>query len=618
MSPQDYKDLANLGYSTHNEHNTLSLVKKVEVASSSTSSPHSILNSKYLAPDDKYRSLVRQLPSKEHVDMLVQQFFSNINWHYDVIDEIAFRQQLETWRRIPYSAHGIATSVLPSDVLAFPSLLFQLMAHALLHQPVTDGGCSSLDSLKYASEMTFVDLAGDFSEAGFSTLESIAKKEVTIVAVQAEILRASLLKNTGSVVEAWHVLGIAIRDAQEIGLHVELVSPNPSASIDARWEKEMRRKLWFVLHNWDIHMAVVLGRPIATMMAAESSLNLPGDLAQRETGTPPRTRTAQDPPTPFSVIYVGYDVAYRYFPQVHALENRGARPEDYNTVRVTHTAIMENMDRLPPWCRSEDPDVRFDSLTGCHWLPAARQALTSGICFVLLSLHRPYIFSMAESRTEALKASLKICTVQRRLFDLSEPQQYISFNMVYPLFDAMVISLAIAVVFPNDNLDILPDLVRNVCWGIDVLSKIGEQNAMARSACGIVKKLLSRLDESGERANQHLSNVSEDGEGSGTGTADHHSVRTRLNRDVTADNIDLEPLSPVYQQTELGASHSPNFSLGTLLPPQPTHDLFYQTMYAPDAHEGFQEPGDFLESAEFGGHYSDNSFWSFISDFSQV
>ncbi|KIW31728.1 uncharacterized protein PV07_03328 [Cladophialophora immunda] len=611
LSPQDHMDLVSiLGYSTHSEHNTFSLVKKVGATSSSTSSPLSTLNSKQRALDHKYQSLIRQLPPKEHIDILVQQFFSEINWHYDVIDEITFRQQLETWIRIPYSAHSNAMSVLPADVRAFPSLLFQVMAHALIHQPVADGTFSRLESLKYASEMTFVDLACDFSEAGFSALETMGKGEVTFVAVQSGLLRASLLKNTGNVIEAWHVLGTAIRDAQEIGLHAELASPDSSASIDAQWDKEMRRRIWFVLHNWDIHMAVVLGRPITTMMAAGNKLSLPDDLARRESGTPPRKRTGHDPPTPSSVIRVGYDVAYRYFPQVHRLESRGARTEDYNMVRETHATIVENMDRIPLWCRDEDPDVHFEELTGCHWLPAARLALTSGIYFVLLSLHRPYIFSVAESRTEALAAALKIVTVQRRLFQLSAPQQNISFNMVYPLFDAMVISLATIVLFPNENLDMLSEMVQNLRWGMDMLSKIGEHSAMARAAYGVVKKLFSHLEKAGGHALQHSSHTSEGvTEGSATGT-------TGLNPGLPVGNADAEFLSPSCPQMEWRTLDPPHFDVETLLPPQPVHDLFYQDISAPDIQDAWQAPDLFVGDLAFDGRYPDNSFWSFMSNFS--
>ncbi|KIV97290.1 hypothetical protein, variant [Exophiala mesophila] len=589
----------------------------MEAISPSTLSRPSVVKSNRTALDDKYRSLVRQLPSQEHIDNLLHQFFSDINWHYDVIDEITFRQQLEDWRHVPYSAHANALRVLPANVLVFPSLLFQLMAHALMHQAVTDEACSSFESLKYTSDMTFLDLACDFSEAGFSILELIGKREVTLVAVQAGILRASLLKNTGNVIESWHCLGITIRNAQEIGLHAEFNSQVPSVSIDAQWDKETRRRIWFVLHNWDIHMAVVLGRPITTAIAPGNAPCLPDDLARRSMGTPPRQRTTHDPPTPVSMIRIGYDVAYRYFPRVRSLERCGARTEDYHIVRETHVTIVENMNHLPLWCRHHDPDVHFDGLPGCHWLPAARQALASGIYFVLLSLHRPYIFSVAESRTEVLRAALKILTIQRQLFHLSKPQQYISFNMVYPLFDAMVISMATIVLFPKENLDILSEVLQNVHWGIDMLNIIGEHNDMAQSAYGVVKKLFSRSEKFCGCALQHMTHSSEGERGSlDAWTVDPDCGMTCLNGDSPMGNVEAGLLSPAHQQPGFGALNFPDFDFETLLPPHPVHDLFYQDIHAPDMQDSYQGIENFMESPNFDGHYPDNSFWSFMNRFS--
>ena len=165
-----------------------------------------------------------------------------------------------------------------------------------------------------------------------------------------------------------------------------------------------------------------------TIMAAET-MKAPDDLAQREEGKPPLNRTDQDAPTPLSVIRLGYDTAYRYFPRIRELESRAERKEDYNIVREIHAAILANMDRIPSWCRHDKPDLHFDSLSDCTWLPAARQSLTSGIYFVLLSLHRLYIFSVPESRTEALKAASMILNIQEQLFHLSGPKNHLSFKI---------------------------------------------------------------------------------------------------------------------------------------------------------------------------------------------
>lgn len=271
----------------------------------------------------------------------------------------------------------------------------------------------------------------------------------------------------------------------------------------------------------------------------------------------------------------------------------------------------------PRWCHHDDPDEQFDEFSGCHWLPAARLALTSGIDFVLLSLHRPYIFSMAESRTEALTAALKILIAQRRLFHLSAPQQYISFNMVYPLFDAMVIALATIVLFPNENLDIHPDLVQNIRWAIDMLSKIGEHSAMARTAYSVVKKLFSRLDQSGGHALKHSSHTSNGvTEHLGTETTDPDRVRAVLNLGFPVDNVNAELLSPICPQMEVRALDSPNFHFETSLPPQPIHDLFYQDSFASNRQGACQATDICTQDPEFDIHYPDSSFWTFVNNFS--
>lgn len=366
-------------------------------------------------------------------------------------------------------------------------------------------------------------------------------------------------------------------------------------------------------------MAVVLGRPITTTLAGGTALSLPDDLAHREIGAPPRERTLEDPPTPSSVIRVGYDVAYRYFPLIRDLENRGARTEDYSIVQETHAAILKKMEHAPHWCSHDDPDEHFDGLPGCRWLPAARQALTSGIYFVLLSLHRPYIFTVAESRTQVLMAALKILTVQRRLSHLSAPQQYISFNMVYPLFDAMVISLATIVLFPDENPDILSELVQNLRWGIDMLGKVGERNAMAKAAYAVVKRLFWRFEPPDGQALQQSSHTSEGTtEHSDAGTAGPRWSKACLDRDHQVGNIDAEVSSLAWPQTDLGSLNPPNFDAETLLPPQPVHDLFFQDISAPAIHGAFQALDLLMDDPEFDGYYPENSFWSFMNNFSAL
>ncbi|ORX70426.1 hypothetical protein K493DRAFT_132080, partial [Basidiobolus meristosporus CBS 931.73] len=480
--PQVISSLAStLGYSMHNSHNTLGIIRKIS-PSYLTAVVQSNLND---GLSQRYRELIRQLPSRNRIDMLVQRFFADVCWNYDVIDEMMFRQQLEAWGKVSYSTFQRGPLDLPVNIRVFPALLFQVLAQALLYAA---NGDEALEQLKYAPGMTFHDLAMEFSESGNMILTILGKRETTLATVQAGLLRASFLKSSSCVVEAWHVLGITIRDAQEIDLHSGKSSEDASS-----WDIEMRRRMWLALHLWDAHMAVVLGRPMSTNLQTYTFAN---DVLQRRDDAPPTKRVETDPPTPFTVILMGYNTAYRYLPKIHELESSGASPEDYYcTVSDIHTAILGNIRNLPDWCRLENPNLKFDKHPSCYWLPAARETLSSEIYFVLLALHRPYIFSVAQSRTEALRAALKILGAQARLFTQSDPRQYMAFNLVFSTFDAMVLTASIYILYPHENRDKLDASLRSIEWGMDRLNTMAQCNKMAKSAYNVVLALRHRLKQ---------------------------------------------------------------------------------------------------------------------------
>lgn len=63
-------------------------------------------------------------------------------------------------------------------------------------------------------------------------------------------------KSEARFVEAWHLIGAAVREAQELGL------PRDSTSQGLPdFDREMRRRVWCVLSTWDWQFASGLGRP---------------------------------------------------------------------------------------------------------------------------------------------------------------------------------------------------------------------------------------------------------------------------------------------------------------------------------------------------------------------
>lgn len=593
LDPESQDKIQDLGYSNHGDYNSMSLLRTAELYGSQDSSAATSVQSHHSLGSDSdgnYKKLVRQLPSQACINTLVQTFFSAVNWQYDLLDEEDFGEDLDAWRNLPYSELQLGLEKQAPHLLVFPALLFQVLAHALLFHPPHD---ELINSLMTMAGMTFHDLAIEYSDSSAELLALLGKKYITVTTVQAGLLRASFLKSSGKVVDAWHVLGATIRDAQEIGLHTGRVA-SENSSIELKREGKHSRfvghKIWVVLHIWDVHMAVVLGRPIATDLQLDRFAGtIEDDDTRRDIFSHWQTET--DLPRPFDIILAGYNVAYRYFKDIHGIEHNGAKSQGYHAVERIHAAIKQNSDLLPSWCRLVNPDTRFDRLHGCQWLPFAREGLSSLIHLVVLALHRPFIFSVANSRTEALNAGICILRAQERLFQQSEPHQCKVFNPVYASFDAIVLIAALCLVFPTENIELRAECTLCVERGMQRLSIIGQSNAMAKSAHGIVCSLYRRLG------------ISETAEDSTACFSDSQSVAPNTSTDLSSWTESALPFD-------------------TVLPPRPTHDLFYghlsisQTLMADISDSLSFDPltVDPANEWDFVGNFSDTSFWNLMNE----
>jgi len=584
----------------------MSLLRTAELhggqpTTSSLSSPRTSTNNLNLGSDSnrKFKEAVRQLPPQACIDRLINTFFAEINWQYDLLDEESFREQLVLWRETSYSDLQAGFERLALETIVFPGLLFQVLAHALLFHPPHDEAISPLMTM---TDMTFVDLGIEYSDRSAELLELIGKRGITIATVQAGLLRASFLKSSGQVIEAWHALGAAIRDAQEIGLHTGRIvaDQSPKGSTPKRGNFSLvGHKVWVVLHIWDLHMAVVLGRPIVTDIQIDEYARSIQDETKRH-DLFSHWKTEVDPPRPFDIIMAGYNVAYRYFKDIHQIEANGAKPEDYTTVENIHTAIQANMKLLPSWCLLINPNTTFDQLPGCQWLPNARDGLWSLINLVILALHRPFIFSFVNSRTEALKAAKSILMAQERLFARTEPRHRKVFNPVYASFDSIVLIAAICLVPSILDDGQLPECTNFVEKGLQRLGVIGKSNSMAASAYGVVCSL-------------HYSLI--------------HRLSTLSITEDTGESLPDPGLTtlPVEDDVDISAHGRPvELPFGAVLPPRPIHDLFFDNVSIPqmpvaNAPEMFPSSTDaptvnMLDGWNFEGDFSDSSFWNLMNE----
>ncbi|KAK3944540.1 OMPdecase-domain-containing protein, partial [Diplogelasinospora grovesii] len=515
--------VVNFGYSQTGA-STLGFLQRIESASSnhqeSSASPMSRLPGQqneggdHFTMRERYKSLIRQLPEKTFIDRLVDVFFVEINWQYYGLDRDVFDRQMAEWHALPFKLlNAGGPQALPPDLRAFPGLLFQVLAIALLVLPCGNTGSPTeharkngdpdFQKLKYARDMTFEDLAVDYSESGMAILSLLGKRQMSVTTVLAGFLRASFLKYVALVTEAWHAIGSTIRDAQEIGLHRDSLDPKPSDPDDAgavlenQWEIQRRRKLWMILVGWDVHTGAVLGRPTTINYTFggpnhQPSLPIDAPIPKCRSKTPVTTREEDGPPTPLTRALWAYQIMCP-LRDILELEKEGPCPKDFSKVDQLHQRLLELEAQTPPYFRLENPDMRFDELPGCYWIPYVRATLPQLMAFNLMALHRPYIFTRRKSRTEALKASLDMLHSQRLHFQSLKPQQYKTFSLFFGTFDAIVLMAAIFVLFPKEHRDLVQSALQHFTWAVERFEAMSDRNKLAKAALGVLQAIYVRL-----------------------------------------------------------------------------------------------------------------------------
>lgn len=132
----------------------------------------------------------------------------------------------------------------------FPALLLQVLAISLQMLPKEHH--KFMAQLNLGKE-NFYNLSATYSNTACELASLLSASSPTLVRVQQWFLRSSWLKSEGRAVEAWHALGQAIREAQEMGLHREQPRKYSSGGegVANIWQREIEKRVWVNLYVWD-------------------------------------------------------------------------------------------------------------------------------------------------------------------------------------------------------------------------------------------------------------------------------------------------------------------------------------------------------------------------------
>ncbi|KAL0940865.1 fungal specific transcription factor domain-containing protein [Colletotrichum truncatum] len=643
---------ANWGYS-HAGASTLGLMRKIESANGDGSLSHLSGASQVedqFATKERYKSLIRQLPAKGYIEKLVEVYFREFNWQYYALEEDLFMQQFAEWNNLPFNVlSNSGPQGLSPDLRVFPALLFQVLATALLILP--EGSHEFYEHLKYAGNMTFEDLAADYSESGVGILSLLGKRQITLTTVQASFLRAAFLKYMAKVTESqakWHAIGSAIRDAQEIGMHRDSLDPQPVSNetedvLENMWLIQRRRKLYMVLMTWDIHCALVLGRPGSIdwrILPPSLPIDTPLPKDRRKTPIAPRD-DEKDPPTPLTRGIWAFKLVGP-MREILELEHDGPCPKDYAKVDRVHQMCMELDEMAPAYFRLENPDRRWDDEPSCYWLQSVRFYLPQMNLFNLMALHRPYIFNRQKSRTEALKASIEMLHRQMLTFQGLEPGSWRNFSLFFGSFDAVVLMASIYILFPKENLDMAGSAMQHFHWTTERFEAMQERNPLAKAAKGVLQAIFFKFKKAvgnpapppsmSSLASQTPASTTTT-EGSSSSVSGRGSVSTTTNtadtpvsKSSTVATPTSLPTAPETSSYPLPSSHSewtmPNsWDFTSIAPLFPMGDLIYHDL------NGIPEDGSLpawgaatpppppAAGQTFEGDFGNDSVWNILNQY---
>jgi hypothetical protein len=639
------------GYSESNGNNntTFGIFKKIEHhdgADAATLTYPISDDPENSALADRYKGEIRRLPPKGLMEKLLDTYFREVNHHYFPLDQGIFYDLLKSWNDISFASFKKVPIGLSPDLQFFPALVFGTLALALQFQPPDYD--PSLDTLKYLKGMSFDDVASEYSEAGKQILCMLGKRSTTLVAVQARFLRTTYLKNCGQVPESWHSLSETIRDAQEIGLHKDTdlqikQAESPGDVLEHLWLVQLRRRMWTILTVWDVHMAIVLGRP-TTIDARDSRAQFPIDapIPKNRREVAPQKRTASDPPTPLTMLLWMAETCAPLW-DIFNLEKEDPHQNNFAKVEKMHSDIRYISLQTPPYFRAENPDTTFDSHPDCYWLPRARPTFQSNTAFTVMALHRPYIFTNANSRTLALNAGLDILRAQREIFNLLKVKDYKMFHLVLNTFDAMVLIAAIYILHPNENRSDLDSTLQHFEWGLERFQKMRGRNMMAESALAVMKAIYIRLKKAlnaSTACNKPSFSLLQSAPPISTSpqNATPESYSTSLSSasstNLPSENLYAQPTVPNLVQSAIiptssswdaysGRSIPENFDFSSMAPLQPLHDLLDlkistvgdSQMLDPQMINDQMGLDGRNDAWQFEGDFGNDSFWGFMNNY---
>ncbi|KAJ2933626.1 hypothetical protein H1R20_g3439, partial [Candolleomyces eurysporus] len=368
-----------------------------------------------------------EYPERDLADRLVEAYFSRLHYLMPVLDKPSFiakyNQLMDNTRNPSWARNETPFLSLVFAVFACAASLVQDSRLAVSGRE-DDGGMG----------MVYYERA--------LILQYISHANIQMAHVQCFILMSSFLCSINCLPQAWILIGQAVRNGQDLGLH-----RSPRRLNIPNVEKETRKKVWWGVYTLDRMLALALGRPLG-INDSDCDVEMPSDVDDEHLTEYFNGAQLPQPSLMAGFIYMIklYEIGGRMLRQVYALDVCREHLEPEKKAELQRT--VENLDNeLTKWC-NELPAV-YKTQPQKDEQASIGIVLCSHYYSVVTTLHRNFLPVKRDDSVTA-KSTLKAVSTARHCIKLAPsfqtlvaPSHHLAF-FIQNLFSSAVIVLLFA------------------------------------------------------------------------------------------------------------------------------------------------------------------------------
>ncbi|KAK4116723.1 hypothetical protein N656DRAFT_701725, partial [Canariomyces notabilis] len=449
--------LSNLGYMYHHHHLRLD----------HRGSGPKVVDKRSPRSSEELKTALLLMPAKPYTDCLVDNWLNGANYHYYVLYPPEFRTQYDGWWASPTDK---ATPELTSLIMRVCACSLQFIMS---------------ESVKRRLEWELKADVATFSNRMHTAAEKLSATippgKGGLIDVQQLLLTAFWYKSGDRWTDAWHALGRAVREANEIGLHQDSVSDGMS-----EFDREMRRRMWVLLNVWDFALSSMLCRPFL-ISHADCTAVMPTLTLEINPERP-------DQPSPFRHIILHYRLSRDIAAQLRSDIDKAQRAQRLRDL------IYGWLEELPAEYALRAPDTRWDK--EFDWVVFQRRFLHVVGYKWLFDILRPFITQNSGKPMTELEAALQAAGVHAAL-DLVDTSWLFFETLVsvgarfhcsvFCVFDT---SCTISSAVIHDDARNLPQretVLETIIKGLRMLEQLRLESKTSAGLYHILKRLVAKL-----------------------------------------------------------------------------------------------------------------------------